>query len=460
MFESLFVRRNARGDRTRPAPRPVPSFGLEGLEGRQLLSCGPWGPHGGDFGGRGQLGSTIQFSLAPAAVQTELDTLSGQKLAATQPVMLKNVNGIEEYIVTVNGTGTVTQYTVDQAGNPVTAPTLSTTTWATLNGTGAGSDSAAAAEITAIATALGLTAPTDTTTINVTTTSGGAVTYSVNLSPTASAGTGMAGWWHGWMDWGNTISVDANGNPVGNQNLPFSAIPTAIQGFLNTAGVAAGGTALGPTSTQNVSVQTLDGLTLYSTTYPATGKTTTVTIDAAGKLNSLRTHTTTTFGDASVPAAASAALQALATADGITTTIASTQTVNVLTEANGTTLYSVTLSTTVTDSMGNTHTRYVTLTVDASGNATALPSQGGGDGFSFGGGGRHEGRGGFGFGGPGGGSDNDSDDNSSSSGSSSTGTSSGTSATAATAKATANKLVAKVVTKVAKVAVKKVIARK
>ncbi len=447
MFRSSIARKRLQAG---SIARSIPSFGLENLEGRQLLcgfgfgggGFGGFGPHGG--GGPGPLGNTIQFSLTPTAVQTELDTLSGQELAPTQPVTLKNVNGIEEYIVTLNGTGTVTQYTVDQNGNPVTAPTQSTTTWAVLSGTGTDSNAAATAEITAIATALGLTAPTATTTVNVTTTSGGATTYSVNLSPSASTGT--AGWWHGWMDRGTTISVDALGNPVGNQNLPFSVIPAAIQAGLN-AGAPAGATALDPTSTQNVSVQTLDGVTLYSVRFAATGTTTTVTVDATGKLSSLRTHSTTTFGALTSPIlpAVQSELQALATAAGVTTAIDPTQTVNVLTEANGTTLYSVTLSTTVTDSQGHTHTRFVTVTVDANGNATTLPNQGGGESF----GGRHEGHGGgFGFGGGG-----DGDDDSGTTGSTTTDTTTTTSGKVASAKSTAKvkasaKLVSKVVSKV------------
>ena len=355
---------------------------FEPLEDRRLLSAS-WGgfgggPHGrGGFGGElgGRRDNTIAFSLAPAPVQTGLDNLATADgltdPTSTTTVTLNNVNGVETYSVTLNATGTVSKLTVDQLGDAVTAPTQSTTTWATLDGTGTGSDAAAAAEITAIATALSLTAPASTDTVNVTTTSAGAVTYSIHLSSSSTSTT--------WgFSFGSDISVDSAGNPVGNQRLPFSVIPTAIQTAINSH-APTGATALAATSTQNVDVQTTDGVVTYSTTFTVTGVQTTVTVDAAGALTSLPTTTTTTFS--ALSSAVQTELQTLATADGVTTAIAANQSINVLTETTGTIIYSATLSATGTGRDGNSFTFDVTIAVDSSGNPTTLPRDGGGFGF-------------------------------------------------------------------------------
>jgi hypothetical protein len=348
--------------------------GMERLEGRQLLS----GSHAGfGFGRHGaEPVTTIAFSLAPAAVQTGLDALATtDKLTAptaTTTVRLGNANGVETYSVTLTATGTVSRLTVDAAGAPVTAPTQTTTTFAAL-GT---SDAAAAAEISAIATALSLTAPASTATVHVTTPSAGAATYSIVLTATTGWGRGVA------------VMVDAAGNPVGNQSLPASVIPAAILAGLNSA-APTGATALTATSTQRVRIATADGVTTYSTTFTTTGTRTTVTVNGAGTATSLPSSTTSTFGVA--PAAVQAELQSLATADGYSGAIPSTQSTTVYSESNGTTLYGVTLTVTTTTASG-TATR--TFVVDASGNPTTLPtgtpSTGGiFDGFGgFGGGGR------------------------------------------------------------------------
>ncbi|MDB5358448.1 MAG: hypothetical protein JWN24_4901 [Phycisphaerales bacterium] len=323
---------------------------------------------------------TITFSQAPSVVQTGLTTLASKDgLAAptsTQTVHLSNSNGVESYTLDFTSTGTTTKITVDQNGNAVTAPTQSTTTWATLSGTGAGSNAKASAEISAIVTALGLTAPTSTTTVNVSTASDGTVTYSANLAGSSATGEHDA----------TQVSVDSNGNPVGRQTLPFSVIPTAIQnGFNNN--LPTGATALAATSTQNVDVQTVNGLTFYSTTFIASGTTTTVTVNSAGALTSLPSTTDTTFS--TLPAAAQTELQTLANADGFSGTIGSGQAVTAYNEGNGTTVYSVTLS--ATNSSSQTVT--ITVSADQAGNPTVPPREGHGHGCGG------EGSGGFAGGG-------------------------------------------------------------
>ena len=365
---------------SRPAHRNQvgSDVGIERLEGRQLLS----GSHAACGFGRGgaEPVSTIAFSLAPAAVQTGLDALATtDKLTAptaTTTVRLGNANGVETYSVTLTATGTVSRLTVDAAGAPVTAPTQTTTTFAAL-GT---SDAAAAAEISTIATALSLTAPASTATVHVTTPSAGAATYSIVLMTSTGRGRGVA------------VMVDASGNPVGNQSLPASAIPAGILAGLNSA-APTGATALTATSTQRVRIATVDGVTTYSTMFTTTGTRTTVTVNGAGTATSLPSSTTSTFGVA--PAAVQAELQALATADGYSGTIPSTQATTVYSEPNGTTLYGVTLTVTTTTASG-TATR--TFVVDASGNPTTLPAAGPSTGGIVSGvsGGRNYGRNGFG----------------------------------------------------------------
>ena len=90
------------------------------------------------------------------------------------------------------------------------------------------------------------------------------------------------------------MTVDSNGNPVGNQDIPFSTLPTTIQGYINN-NLPTGATALDPTSTQNVSVRTIDGVATYATQFTATGTTSTVTVDLAGDLVTPTVPTTATF---------------------------------------------------------------------------------------------------------------------------------------------------------------------
>lgn len=203
---------------------------IEPLEDRRLLSHGWFGFSFGGFGGFGfgDFGggdhgfgrglTSIEFSQAPAAVQTGLDNLaSTDKLAAptsNQTVFLGNQNGVETYTIDITGTGTQSALTVDQDGNPVTAPTNGTATYGTV-------PVAVSTEAAAIASALSLTVPASSATVSVKTPNGGTSVYSIDLTATTTTATRHV---HGRM-----VEIDANGNPVGNVNLPFSAIPGSLQ---------------------------------------------------------------------------------------------------------------------------------------------------------------------------------------------------------------------------------------
>lgn len=347
--------------------RPISPFSVETLESRRLLSAS-WG-FGGGFGG-GHRGQTIEFSQAPAAVQAGLTSLaSTDKVAAptsTQEVYLGNKNGVETYSIEETGTGTDTRLTVDVNGKPVTAPTTSTTTF------GAITNTAVTGEISKIATALGLTAPASTQTVHVTTNSAGTSIYTVGL--TASTSSTTTGSSSGEYVRHVRISVDSDGNPVGNENIPFSALPATIQNGLIAHEPS--GVSLTSASTQKVKVRTIDGVNTYTMVFNSTGTRTSITVNDAGTLVSLPSTSTTTFAD--VPSKASAELQTLANDDGVTGTISSTQTVRVSTEPSGTTVYTVRL----TDSSGNA----VRISVDENGNPTVPPSDSlGGGGFGLGG---------------------------------------------------------------------------
>jgi hypothetical protein len=341
---------------------------MESLEGRRLLSHG----HGGR-----EL-SSLEFDQLAQPLQTALNSLAtSDNLTAptsTQKVYLGNRRGQETYTIYLDGTGTQSALTVNAAGQAVTAPTRSTTTFSTIDGAAAGD------EFTTLANTLGLTAPADTDNVNVSTTSGGVVTYTMHLA--APSGT------TGRLRRGLTVSVDANGDPVGTIVLPLSVFSTAIQNGL-TGAAPTGATAL--TSTSNVIVKTVDGVTLYSARYTGTGTVTTVTVDSTGTLTSLPSRSKTTW--ASVPPAAQAELQALATDEGAT--LDTTGTVYVYDEANGTVIYSMKVSASKTGSSGNTFTYMLTVSSDQDGNPTVPPGDGG-----FGGGGCGGGGDGFDPGGP------------------------------------------------------------
>lgn len=370
----------------------VSAVAIETLEHRVLLhgGVGGLGMGGGGMGagGFGHGLTSIEFSQAPTAVQTGLDKLATTdgltppNSTSTQTVFLGNQNGVETYTIDVNGVGTESVLTVDENGNPVTAPTNGTTTYGAI-------PAAVATEASAIAAALSLTVPASTANVQVTTPSGGVSVYTYRLTASSSSTSSHV---HG-----RTVSIDANGNPVGNQTLPFSVMPTTIQTALNT-NRPSGATALATTSTQNVNVRTNNGVTTYSTTFTTTGTSTTVTVDESGALAKLPSHSTTTFSALST--VVQNAISTLATDNGVTATIAGTTTVQAYDEANGTTIYSITVKGSKIGFSGNSYTYNLTISVDQNGNPTTLPSGGGNDGefgSSFGGFGGDSFFSGFGF---------------------------------------------------------------
>lgn len=373
--------------RRRAVPKAKPSVLIEPLEDRRLLSHGGFGEGFGGHGGHGGFGrglNSVEFSQAPAAVQTGLDNLaSTDKLTAptaTQTVFLGNRNGIETYTVDITGTGTQTALTVDQNGSPVTAPTNGTTTYGAV-------PPAVSTEAAAIAGALGLTVPAMTANVPVSTPTGGTSVYTIALVSSATSTSHLRG---------RLVRIDASGNPLGNLNLPFVAVPTSIQTALNN-NRPSGATALATTSTQNVKVHTNSGVTTYSTSFTVGSTTTTVTVNAAGALTKLPSHTTTTFSTLS--SKVQTAIQALATGNGATGTIAGTTTVQAYDEANGTTIYSVNVNGSKIGLSGSSFTYNLTISVDQNGNPTTLPGDGerGSFGGSFGGFGGNAFFGGFGF---------------------------------------------------------------
>jgi hypothetical protein len=373
----LFKRNRDKQQQKNPSSLRPLQCAFEPLEGRRLLSASLHAEHlgGSEFGGHGiGIGygehghslNTIQFSQAPSAVQTGLTTLASHDNVtaptATTTVYLGNSRGVETYTIDIAGTGTDTRFTVDQNGNPVTAPTNSSTTFGAV-------PAAVSAEVSKIATALSLTAPASTDSVRVSTPASGAATYTIRLVSSSTTGRHTLG---------VTVSVDANGNPVGNQNLPYSTLPTAIQNGLNS-NRPSGATALTSTSTQSVRIRTANGVTTYSTSFTSSGTSTTVTVNSSGQLTKLPSRTTAQFQ--SIPTAAKTELQTLANANGVSGVISPTQTVNVYDEANGTTIYSVTLSTSKTGSGGQSFTVNLTISVDQAGNPTTPPQDGGGEDF-------------------------------------------------------------------------------
>jgi hypothetical protein len=316
-----------------------------------------FGGRGGPSSFRGDAGNTITFNLAPAAVQTGLTALASTDgvtaPTASSTVLLGNVDGVLTYTVKITGTGTTTLLTVDSSGNAVTSPTKSTTTFGALTNT------AVTSEFTAIAAALGLTAPGSSNTVSVSTTSAGASTYTMTWTSSTSGRHAKT----------TVISVDDNGNPVGNTSLPFSVFSSTIQNALS-ANAPSGATTL--TSTSLVNVRTINGVTTYSATYLSAGTRTTVTVNGAGKLTSLPNTSTSTFAD--IPTAAQTELQTLATAKGVSTTIDSSQSVSVYDEGNGLTIYTMRLAATTTTASGATYTYYISLSVDQNGDPAVLPS--------------------------------------------------------------------------------------
>jgi hypothetical protein len=353
-------------------------FELEGLEGRQLLSALPALSQPIFVIGAGGASAVkvIDFNQIPTAAQSGLDTLAGtDQLTAptsTQPVTLGNSNGLDTYSVTLKGTGTSNTLTVDQNGNLFTPAVRTQTTFGTLGGNGTNSNSAAASEITAIAQHLGVSAPSSSTVVHVTTGPDSSLTYNVNLPGFVSIVTNPPGAFSIISQSKRAVTVDGNGNPVGNQKIPFSVIPTAIQNELNAQ--APTGETLPSDSTKTVTVATADGQTTYAVVFKGTGIRTRITINSAGQLTDLPTSTNIEYQ--AVPTAAQTALQALVTSLGSGTTLNSTQSVSVYTESDGTSIY--TTSVPVNTAL-NAGLRIVfpnsteTISVDEDGNPTVLP---------------------------------------------------------------------------------------
>jgi hypothetical protein len=359
---------------------------VEPLEDRRLLSGSFFG-HGwfGGFGGGFGRGLTsIEFSQAPAKVQSGLDTLAGTDNltapASTQTVYLGNQDGVETYTIDITGTGTQSELTVDENGDPVTAPTNGTTTYGAV-------PAAVSTEAAALAGALSLTVPASTASVRVSTPAGGTSVYTLELTASTSTTHHVHG---------RTVQINAGGDPVGNLNLPFDALPAALQDALNN-NRPSGATALATTSTQSVKVRTSSGVTTYSTSFTASSTTTTVTVNTAGALAKLPSHTTTTFS--ALSSTVQSAINTLATDNGATGTIAGTTTVQVYDEANGTTIYSVNVNGSKIGLSGKSFTYNLTISVDQDGNPTTLPQGDGGGYFggSFGGFGGNAFFGGFGF---------------------------------------------------------------
>ncbi len=356
------------------------AFNLEGLEDRRLLSAASMttaefhrhslsmeGVHlgrsnsqdvsiGNDFGHghgghHGFFHATITFDQAPALVQTGLTSLANTDgvtpPTGTDTLRLGNKDGVETYAFDSGETNS--PLVVDKAGVAVTEPTQTDTTFDSV-GIAAVTD-----EFNAIAAARNLTAPAAGDNVSVVTDSSGHSVYSIHLS----AGSSGSGHHH---HHGLDVSVDQNGNPTGNQVVPFSVFFNAIHTGLND-NTPVGATALSATS--KIRVTTEDGYTVYSATFRGTGIRTTISVDSTGALHDTPFVDHITFADITSSAATSE-LQTLANADGFTGTIDGSTDVRAYNEGNGTIVYALKVD--VTDSNSDTHS--LRLAVDQDGNPT------------------------------------------------------------------------------------------
>ena len=274
--------------------RAVSAFSLEGLEDRRLLSAaghhvqhatstssGSTSSSADPTCGGGHGGSSTTFAVldgtgtgADVAAATELQTLATADglgtIAGTTVVHVRSEGSSETYysVTLSGGTGVSFTLTSDDDGNPITPPTHSTLTFGTLSGTGTGSDAAAASEISTLATDLDLDAPTTTTNVNELV-ANGLTTYTIRLAP--SSGTGHD----------KTITVDAAGNPSGDSVLQFQFLPTVISGGLQTLASALT-TPQTIAATQNVLIQTDDGVTTYTVRLTGTGQSIKLTVGESG----------------------------------------------------------------------------------------------------------------------------------------------------------------------------------
>ncbi len=99
-----------------------------------------------------------------------------------------------------------------------------------------------------------------------------------------------------------------------------------------------------------------------------------MSVNTAGALAKLPTHTTTTFS--ALPTTVQTAINTLAADNGATGTIAGGTTVQVYDEANGATIYSVNVNGSKVGLSGNSFTFNLTISVDQNGNPTTLPNEG------------------------------------------------------------------------------------
>jgi hypothetical protein len=213
-------------------------------------------------------GSTTAFSglqttdVAAYNELTSLATADNTTIAGTQTVYIRPVNSTTTYytVVLTPSTGTKITLTSDEDGNPVTPPTSSKTTFGDVT------DAAATDELASLAAALNLTAPTSTTSVTVRT-DDGLTTYTVSLAPSSGTGHHVQ------------ITVDAAGNPAGNERIPFSALNSTIAGGLTSLASAESLTIAG---TQNVLVSTSGGVTTYTVRLTSSGQSVEFTVDNTG----------------------------------------------------------------------------------------------------------------------------------------------------------------------------------
>lgn len=330
---------------------------FEALESRQMLSGLRLGEPPAKVVG------TVPFSALSADVQAGLASLAthagltAPASDSTTPVALGNPEGVPTYTLSLRGAGVKARFTVDVHGDAWSPPTVTSTTWADL--AGPSGDAEASAEILVVASALGLNTPADGARVRVVTDQAGDSVYSIMLLGTPA----------GRRTPRLVLSVDGDGNPVGEANLPFSVFSSAIQDGLNAL-APSGSTPLDASSTQTVRVRTRFGQTTYATNFTSAGVVSTSLVDVGGAAAALPSISTSTFG--ALSGAAQAGLQSLAGVLGFVGSIDPAASVRVLDQANGQFRYSVALPFTRTLGSGKTVTYRLLLTVDDLGNA-ALP---------------------------------------------------------------------------------------
>lgn len=345
----------------------VPDQTMESLEPRLVFAAGG----SGGAAGTNQIVTTIQFDLAPAAVQAGLGALaisSGLRAPSStsnQLIRLGNSAGLETFTLDIKGSGGKIKLTVDKEGQRVTPPVKSTMTWAALNS----SQPAAASQIARIVSEMRLSSPRSGANVQVSTDHTGQSTFTMTLKPLSSGGRSSSS---ASTRESLTISVNQAGNPVGEASLPFSVFSDAIQIGINA--LAPAGQALFSNSTQLVSVRTLYGSTSYSTIFTSPGRMTKVTVNAAGAPTTLPSKSTDLFFNASF--GAQLGMAALANALGYVGDISATAPIGVFHEGQGQSVYTMTLPVSTTLPNGRAVNYFITISVDQDGNPTVMPDTG------------------------------------------------------------------------------------